>query len=83
MPHLKASQFDPIPMSYTDLYPQLLHNQLVVPIQCIQCKPLFPKWYDVNTRCECHMGISGHSLKNCIALKKKVQELLEDSKLKF
>ncbi|XVF61017.1 hypothetical protein PTKIN_Ptkin08bG0094400 [Pterospermum kingtungense] len=66
------SQFDPIPISYTALYPQLLQNQLAVPIQGLSCKSPFPKWYDVNARCKYHMEIPGHSLENCIILKKKL-----------
>ncbi|XVF80734.1 hypothetical protein PTKIN_Ptkin15bG0098800 [Pterospermum kingtungense] len=81
--HPKESKFDPIPVSYTELYPQLLQSQLVAPIQGLPRKPPFPKWYDVNARCEYHMGISGHSLENCIALKKKVQELLKSGRLRL
>ncbi|XVF44262.1 hypothetical protein PTKIN_Ptkin02bG0106300 [Pterospermum kingtungense] len=81
--HPKESKFDPIPVSYIELYPQLLQSQLVVPNQGLSHKPPFPKWYDVNARCEYRMGISGHLLKNCIALKKKVQELLKSGKFIF
>ncbi|XVF58730.1 hypothetical protein PTKIN_Ptkin07bG0090500 [Pterospermum kingtungense] len=46
-------------------------------------QPSFPKWYDVNAQCECHMEVPRHLLENCIAFKKKVQELLKDGKLRF
>ncbi|XVF50314.1 hypothetical protein PTKIN_Ptkin04bG0086900 [Pterospermum kingtungense] len=82
-PHLKESQFDLIPIIYIELYPQLLQSHLVVTVQGFQRNPSFSKWYDVNTRCEYHIGILGNLLENYIAFKKKVQELLKDGKLKF
>ena len=43
----------------------------------------FPIWYNANARCDYHVGIPGHSTKNCIALKYKVQNLIKLGKLKF
>ena len=46
-------------------------------------KPPFPKWYDVNTRCDYHSGVLGHSVEDCSALKRRVQSLIKEGKLKF
>ena len=46
-------------------------------------KPPFPKWYDVNTRCDYHSGVLGHSVEDCSALKRRVQSLIREGKLKF
>ena len=46
-------------------------------------RPPFPRWYNVHTRCDYHGGNPGHPTKNCIALKYKVRDLINDGKLKF
>ena len=43
----------------------------------------FSRWYNVHTRCDYHAGNPGHSIENCTALKHKVQDLINDGKLKF
>ena len=45
--------------------------------------PPFPRWYNAHTRCDYHDGNSGHPTENCIALKYKVQKLINDGKLTF
>ena len=46
-------------------------------------RPPFPRWYNAHTRCDYHAGNPGHSTENCIALKHKVQDLINDGKLNF
>ena len=46
-------------------------------------RPPFPRWYNVHTRCDYHGGNPGHPTKNCSALKRKVQSLIREGKLKF
>ena len=46
-------------------------------------RPPFPRWYKAHTRCEYHGGNSSYPTKNCIALKYRVQELINDGKLTF
>ena len=46
-------------------------------------RPPFPRWYNAYTRCDYHAGNLGHSTKNCNALKREVQSLIKDGKLKF
>ncbi|KAL4335146.1 hypothetical protein GQ457_07G005640 [Hibiscus cannabinus] len=42
----KGHHFDPIPISYKELYPQLLKAQLVGPIFVKPLQPPYPDWYD-------------------------------------
>ena len=46
-------------------------------------RPPFPRWYNAHARCDYHAGNLGHSTENCIALKYKVRDLINDGKLKF
>ena len=46
-------------------------------------RPPFPRWYNAHTRCDYHAGNLDHSTENCTALKHKVQDLINDGKLKF
>ncbi|TYK12200.1 uncharacterized protein E5676_scaffold106G001510 [Cucumis melo var. makuwa] len=79
----KQTPFDPIPMSSTELLPQLLksHQVAIVPQKPLQ--PPYPKWYDPNAKCEYHVGAVGHSTENCFPLKTKVQSLVKVGWLKF
>ncbi|XVF48090.1 hypothetical protein PTKIN_Ptkin03bG0163200 [Pterospermum kingtungense] len=80
--HKKTTSFDPFPVNYTQLYPQLLERHLVAPAFTKPFQPLFPKWYNANKKCEYHRDISRHNLKNCIALWHKVQSLIDNGVLK-
>ena len=74
---------DPIPFSCTELFPKLLEKGLIEPIRLSSLKPSFPKWYKADARCDYHARNPGHSLENCTAFKYKVQELIQDGKVKF
>ncbi|XP_031737546.1 uncharacterized protein LOC116402435 [Cucumis sativus] len=76
-------RFDPIPMTYTELLPQLVHNRQLAPIPINPIQPPYPKWYDPNARCDYHAGGVGHSTENCLALKRKVQSLINAGWLSF
>ena len=69
-------RWDPIPIAYAELLPKLIDNGSIVLIQGKPRKPPFPKWYDVNTRCDYHSRILGHSVEDCSALKRRVQSLI-------
>jgi hypothetical protein len=79
----KKRVFDPIPMSYTELFKKLINNSLIVPIPLNPVQPPYPKGYDANARCEYHAGAIGHSTKNCYGLKHKVQDLIDAKWLTF
>nr|KYP32590.1 hypothetical protein KK1_046689 [Cajanus cajan] len=79
----KPIEFDPIPMSYTELFPLLLQNSLVVPCPMKPIEPPYPRGYDVNAKCDYHAGAISHSIENCRALKTKVQSLTKAGWLNF
>ena len=77
------SQFDPIPCTYAELFPQLVAKYMVTPVQILPLQPPFPKWYNSNTHCDYHSGAVGHTIENCIALKYKVRDLIKKGELSF
>ncbi|MCQ7416361.1 hypothetical protein NP118_23425, partial [Salmonella enterica] len=79
----KQAQFDPIPMTYTELLPQLIQNHQLAPKPVAPLQPPYPRWYDPNARCDYHAGAVGHSTENCTALKYRVQELIKAGWLNF
>ena len=76
-------EFTPLPMTYEDLLPSLIANQLAVITPGKVFQPSFPKWYDPNATCKYHGNTPGHSIKKCLALKYKVQHLIDAGWLTF
>ncbi|XP_016730970.1 uncharacterized protein [Gossypium hirsutum] len=76
-------QFTPIPMTYRELYQNLFNAHVVSLFYLEPLQPPYPKWYDTNTQCEYHTGITGHSIKNCIAFKKVVERLIKVGIVRF
>ena len=74
-------KFTPIPMTYTELLPDLLHNALVTVCPTKPVRPPYPKHYDPDARCDYHGGAVGHSTKQCMTLKYKVQSLIDSGLL--
>ena len=72
----EKKRLDPIPVTYTELLPELLARQLVALSRVLPLKPPFPKSYNPNVHCDYHSGIQGHSTEDCISLKKKCKHLL-------
>ena len=70
-------------MSYADLLPYLLSNQLVMVSPKNVYQLPFPRWYNPDTTCAYHGGVSGHSIEQCVALKHKVQSLIDARWLTF
>ncbi|XP_050890018.1 uncharacterized protein LOC127095358 [Lathyrus oleraceus] len=79
----ERATFNPIPMSYTELYPSLLQKGLVVPKPLGPPPDRLPPWYNPNAHCPFHEGAPGHDLEGCYALKHKVRELIESKILSF
>ncbi|KAL5191416.1 hypothetical protein HKD37_04G010696 [Glycine soja] len=75
--------FTPLPMTYEDLLPSLIANHLAVVTPERVLEPPFPKWYDPNATCKYHGGVPGHSVEKCLALKYKVQHLMDAGWLTF
>ena len=70
-------------MSYEELLLVLIQNYGIFVIPARPRRPLYPKRYDVNAICEYHGGVGGHSVKNCMAFKDKVQSLIYADPIKF
>ncbi|KAL5128479.1 hypothetical protein HKD37_14G040720 [Glycine soja] len=75
--------FSPIPMAYSELWPSLLENHLVVAIPGKVFQPPYPKWYDPGAKCAYHSGAPGHNIDSCISFKYKVQHLISVGWLSF
>ncbi|KAH1210251.1 hypothetical protein GmHk_15G044611 [Glycine max] len=76
-------EFTPLPMTYEDLLSSLITNQLAVITPGKIFQPPFPKWYDPNATCTYHGNTPGHSIEKCLALKYKVQHLIDVGWLTF
>jgi len=83
LPDRRPRQFDPIPMTYTELLPHLLQNSLVVPSPLKPAEPPYPRGCDQSAKCDYHAGAVGHTTENCHALKYKVQRLIDAKWLNF
>ena len=76
------ARFDPIPMSYTELYPAMVQRGLITTRSLTPPDPL-PAGFRSDLHCEFHQGAAGHDLENCYALKTRVQELIKAKILTF
>ena len=82
-PQRERPQFDPIPMTYTELYPKLIQGGMLVPVSIPPIRPPYPRWYNENGSCEYHFGNREHSLEDCTALKWRVSEFIKKGELTF
>src|SRR3954467_1261380 len=69
------THFDPIPMSYTELYPVLVRKGLITTRFMPPPRDPPSKGFQSDLRCKFHQGGVGHDLEGCYALKTRVQEL--------
>ena len=76
-------RWEPIPITYIELFLELVKIGHIESVQLAPLRPSFPRWYNTHTRCDYHAGNPGHSTKNCTALKYKVQDLIKLEKLRF
>ncbi|KAK2382498.1 hypothetical protein QL285_070028 [Trifolium repens] len=74
---------DPIPMPCSQLLSYLVHNGMITPRAFKPMFAPFPNWYDPKAKCEFHLGAEGHTIDNCKAFKRKVQELIDQKRLTF
>ena len=75
-------QYDPITMTYTELYPYLVQQGAITTRPLTPPDPL-PPGFRSDLHCEFHQGAAGHDLENCFALKARVQELIKGDILSF
>ena len=64
-------------MSYGELPPRLVQNYGIFVIPARPRRPPYPKGYDINTRCEYHERVKGHSIEDYTIFKDKVQSLID------
>ncbi|XP_028186528.1 uncharacterized protein LOC114373205 [Glycine soja] len=76
-------EFTLIPLPYADLLPSLLINRMVMVSPGKVYQPPFPRWCNPNATCTYHGGVPGHSIEQCVALKHKVQSLIDAGWLTF
>lgn len=81
--HHKKIHFDPIPVTYTELYPLLISKNLVRPRQPPAVPKKLPWWYKPKASCAHHQGAPGHDLEKCCTLKTEVQKLVQAGILIF
>ncbi|XP_050919754.1 uncharacterized protein LOC127137324 [Lathyrus oleraceus] len=76
-------QFDPIPMTYAELFPTLIQKNLVQ----TRTPPVVPKelmwWYKPEKHCAFHQGTPGQDIENCFTLKVEVRRLMQIGILSF
>ncbi|XP_017428581.2 uncharacterized protein LOC108336620 [Vigna angularis] len=63
--------FTPIPMTYTELLPQLVKKGLVAICPMKPVQPPYPRGYDADAKCNYHGGGIDHSIERCVAFKYK------------
>ena len=68
-PQQERPKFNPIPMTYIELYPKLVQLNSLVLMDIPPMQPPYPRWYNENARCDYHFGNRGHSTKDFTALK--------------
>ena len=76
-------QLESIPMTYTDLFPHLIANQLVKSIVLEPLTQPFLEWYNLDAYYDYHVGIPGYSIEDCAPFKNEVQRLIKSSVLSF
>ncbi|KAE8673052.1 Detected protein of unknown function [Hibiscus syriacus] len=82
-PRREKKHFDPIPMTYKELYHQLLDIHVVSPYPVEPMKPPYPKWYDENAHCEYHGGVLGHTIENRYTFKRVIQKMRNQNWINF
>ncbi|XP_019426907.1 PREDICTED: uncharacterized protein LOC109335214 [Lupinus angustifolius] len=78
----KTPQFDPIPVTYAEIFAYLMAGGFITPI--VGKVPESPgPWFNPNVTCAYHSRVIGHSIEHCRALKYKVQQLINTKQLVF
>ncbi|KAF1858903.1 hypothetical protein Lal_00049385 [Lupinus albus] len=79
----RKSFYDPIPMSYAELLPQLFQRSLLAPIPSKRVDPPYPQGFNPDASCEYHTGAIGHFTEDCDQLKSKMQYLINSRLIHF
>ncbi|GMI93015.1 hypothetical protein HRI_002970800 [Hibiscus trionum] len=70
-------------MTYLELFAELVKSQMVLPRHVPPFSPAYPPWYDEKAQCEYHAGVKGHTIENCTAFKRVVDDLRKSGMLSF
>ncbi|XP_050889350.1 uncharacterized protein LOC127094573 [Lathyrus oleraceus] len=76
-------QIDKIPIPYVELVPYLIHLGAIVPRELPAASLPFHHNHNPNASCAFHAGYIGHSIEDYWALKKRIQELIDQEILSF
>lgn len=79
----KRVSFDPIPMTYTELFNHLVSKNLINTRSMKPLQPPFPRGYNANATCSFHEGGIGHTVEDCKAFKHVVQDLIDANWISF
>ncbi|KAI5387227.1 hypothetical protein KIW84_073391 [Lathyrus oleraceus] len=79
----KKVSFDPIPISYVELYPSSVLKNLIQPRNHPQIPEPLPWWLKPVLRCVFHHGAPGHDIENCYPLNYEVQNLVKSGMVSF
>ncbi|XP_038679910.1 uncharacterized protein LOC119981029 isoform X2 [Tripterygium wilfordii] len=83
-PQRQIEQFASIPMTYAQCYDKLLSNAAIAPIPGGKPhNPPYPPWYNPEVTCAYHGESPGHSIENCLAFKRIVQNMVNSGWLNF
>ena len=76
----ESRKFRTLPMPMDEHYPRLLEKRLISPVFLGQSPHHL---HDSSKQCEFHFGRPGHSLEDCHALKRRVQDLVDHGILRI
>ena len=79
----RTKMYHALPMSYRELLPILIQNYEISLILARPRRPPYPERYDIKAKYEYHRGVGGHSMKDCMIFKDKVQALVDADPKKF
>ncbi|KAF1894682.1 hypothetical protein Lal_00020994 [Lupinus albus] len=79
----RKSHYDAIPMSCSELLPQLVQRGLLTILPFKEVMPPYPNGFNPNACCMYHGGTVGHLTEDCNQLKGKVRELIREGLVKF
>ena len=79
----KREAFDSIPMSYAELFPNLIQKKLVQTRPPPDIPLPLPWYYKADQTCAFHQGAPGHNIENRYPLKSEVQKMVRSGLLSF
>lgn len=76
-------QFQPLPMSYTEIFQQLMAKAQITPLSAHPNPNTSKRSYNPNASCAYHSGQRGHAIESCFQFKTKVEELINSKLVEF